>query len=83
VRIADIALLIDQELDRAYAMHASMPTAHHGISVMSEEGAELRTLVYEGEGREYGPEAEAECVQIAATAIRYILDAIRGDREHR
>ena len=66
---------IADELDRARAQHGPMASGHEAQSVIAEEFHEFTLAVWFGvdqKGRPSDPRAEA--VQIAAMAIRYILD---------
>ena len=63
------------ELDRARAKHAPMHSPHEGHSVIREElDKELWEHVCHDTGR--SPEARHEALQVAAMALRYILDLI-------
>lgn len=71
---------ISDELARAQAQHSPMASAHEAHSVIAEEVHEFTLAVWFGvdqKGRPSDPRAEA--IQIAAMAVRYILDV--ADRE--
>ncbi len=67
---------IDDELARARAKHPSMPTEHHGLSVLREEIAELEAEVFKQQPYDHAA-MRKEAIQIAATAIRFIQDLCR------
>ena len=61
------------ELDLAMTKHPPMHSPHEGISVIREElDPELWDHVCADTGR--SPEARHEALQVAAMALRYILD---------
>lgn len=60
------------ELEHAITKHEPMNSAHEGSSVIREEFEELWDHVKEDTG--YTAGARKEALQVAATAIRYILD---------
>jgi hypothetical protein len=63
------------ELDRAMTQHAPMHSPHEGHSVIREElDVELWEHVCHDTGR--SAEARQEAMQVAAMALRYILDLI-------
>jgi hypothetical protein len=63
------------ELDRAMTKHPPMHSPHEGFSVIREElDPELWAQVCADTGR--SPEARHEALQVAAMALRYILDLI-------
>jgi hypothetical protein len=68
---------VQAELHKAYAKHPAYPSAHHGISVLREEVEELWEFVRRD--RSLSISARNEALQIAATAIRYILDLVVVD----
>ena len=60
------------ELIKATAKHGSMNSGHEGWAVIKEEMDELWEHVRADTWR--GPEARHEAIQIAAMALRYIID---------
>lgn len=76
VRDAAMNVLIDvmKELMRATMKHGPQKSPHEGASVLREEYEELWDHVKADTGR--SPEARAEAIQLAAMAVRYILDNI-------
>lgn len=63
---------------KAINKHTSMHSPHEGISVIREEFEELWDHVKADTGRT--PEARKEALQLAAMAVRYIVDLIEGDK---
>jgi len=66
---------IADELARAEAQHGPMASGHEAVAVIEEEFMEFRSAVFWGvdqKGRPSDPRAEA--VQLAAMAIRYLVD---------
>lgn len=58
------------ELDRATALHGSFHSSHEGYAVMLEEFEELWNEIKANDP----VKARKECVQVAAMAIRYLMD---------
>jgi hypothetical protein len=67
-----IALTARDELLRACRRFERMHSPHEAIAVIHEEFRELRRHVYGNTGR--SPEAMVEAIQLAAMALRYVLD---------
>lgn len=71
-KIIDIASDVIDELERATEQYGKIHSAHEGYAVIKEEVDELwgavkiKSLGFE--------EQKGECIQIAAMAIRFILD---------
>lgn len=65
------------ELDKAMTQHGPMNGPHEGYAVILEELDELWTHVRANTGRSF--EAREEALQIAAMALRYIVDVVTGD----
>ena len=63
---------VGKELFKAEAKHAPMNSAHEGYSVIREEMDELWDEVKQDTGGT--PNARKEAIQIAAMAVRYVLD---------
>lgn len=63
--------LVKDELDRAVGEHLSMHSAHEGWAVIREEVDELWEEVKK-DGVSH--RATSEAVQIAAMAVRYLID---------
>lgn len=67
-----IMLTVRHELDRARRDHAPMHSAHEGSAVIQEEFDELWEHVKANTGGSRA--ARAEAIQLAAMAVRYVLD---------
>lgn len=65
------------ELSRALTMHGPMKSGHEGYAVLLEEVDELWDLVKTDKVK--SPEGRKEAIQIAAMALRFILDVIEND----
>ena len=74
--LADVAV----ELEHAMAKRGPIRTPHEGYGVIREEfEVELfAQLICRDRGS--GPEARAEAIQVAASAVRYVLDLC--DQQH-
>jgi hypothetical protein len=71
----DIWAEVADELDRAVRKFGPMASGHEAVAVIEEEFLEFRSAVFWGvdqKGRPSIPRDEA--IQIAAMAVRYILD---------
>lgn len=75
--IVQVSYEVRQMLRKSILKHASMHSPHEGISVIYEEYDELWDHVKADTGRT--PEARKEALQLAAMAVRYIVDLIDGD----
>lgn len=64
--------LVAEELSRAFGAFGSMASGHEGKAVIEEELEELWEHVKADGGD--SPEAMREAIQIAAMAMRYVLD---------
>lgn len=69
---------VQVEVEKAISKHASFTTPHHGSSALREEFEELWDHVKDDTGT--SDEARKEAIQVAAMAVRYILDLIDGER---
>jgi len=67
------------ELDLAIRSWPSMNSAHEGISVIKEEVDELWDIVKKKPKDRDNKQMRAEAVQIAAMAIRFIVDIASED----
>ena len=63
-----------QELARARKTFPPFNSAHEGYAVILEEVEELKAEVFWKKGEERKRLARAEAIQVAAMAIRFILD---------
>lgn len=71
-------MLIGNELDRAQWWPA-MNSAHEGWAVLAEEVDELWDHVKVRQGERDIPEMAYEAVQVAAMALRFLIDVCRTD----
>lgn len=70
--VPDAIRLVEDELAVALERFPSFNSPHEGWAVIKEEEEELWQHVKENTGRT--PEALAEAIQVAAMAIRYVVD---------
>ncbi len=78
----NVATIVDEvvaELERATALHGSMSSPHEGYAVLQEEVNELWEEVKANIRDDDTMRAEA--VQVAAMAIRFILDCCTDEEE--
>jgi hypothetical protein len=62
------------EMDRAINKFPPMNTLHEGYAILLEEVDELWDLVKKKQSERPVPEVYEECIQIAAMALRIIVD---------
>lgn len=72
MNVQDALRLVEDELAVALERFPSFNSPHEGWAVVKEEEDELWEEVKGNRGRT--PEAMAEAVQVAAMAIRYLVD---------
>ena len=72
--IVDVLEEVHEEVHRARKKHPPQNSPHEGYAVLKEEVEELWDEIKADNGR--SPSARKEAIQIAAMAIRYILDNI-------
>lgn len=65
---------LSKELDRAIRKFPRFHSAHEGIAVIDEEYIELRDEVYKKQKKRSIGKMRAEALQLAAMAIRFIMD---------
>lgn len=65
---------VNDELVSALTKHPSMHSAHEGYSVILEEMDELKEEVWKRQSKRNMERMREEAVQVAAMAIRFILD---------
>lgn len=73
-RLEIILSKVRAEVLRAQAKHPKMNSPHEGHSVIREELEELWDHVKADTGQT--PDARKEAIQVACTAVRYVLDLI-------
>lgn len=76
--VYEVAIEVFEEVVKAMEMHAPMHGPHEGHSVLREEVEELWEHVKADTGRT--PEARKEAIQVAAMAVRYIVDLIDKEK---
>lgn len=69
-----VAQEIADECWRAMHLWPKFPSAHHGLSVIEEELAELRQHVYTNQKRRDIPAMREEAIQVAAMALRFVVE---------
>lgn len=69
-----VALAVLHELEKAQRKHAPMHSAHEGYAVILEELNELWDEIKKREPSR--PAMAAECVQVAAMAMRFLMDVL-------
>ena len=62
------------ELDRALKNYPPFASAHEGYAILLEEVDELKAEVWLRPYKRSKAKMKAECIQVAAMAIRFILD---------
>ncbi len=75
----DVLLLVTGELERARSLFPSFHSGHEGYAVIREELDELWEDVKHGKGLNQSAAAGAEAIQIAAMALRFVLDVCDVD----
>jgi hypothetical protein len=68
--LTDIATEVLEELEKATLKHGPMKSAHEGYAVIKEEVDELWDAVKKDDTEH----AKREAVQVAAMAMRFLLD---------
>lgn len=81
MKINEIIADVLCELDRAQATHAPMNSAHEGWATLYEEVCELWEEVRKRPSQRYKPDMDAEAVQVAAMALRFLHDVTRRESE--
>ena len=73
--VAEAIVAVGDEVLRAQELHGPMASGHEALAVIEEEFIEFRSAVFWGvdqKGRPSDPREEA--TQLAAMAIRYLVD---------
>ena len=77
--VRKVLFMLQEELECAMKKHpVGFHTPHEGYAVILEELDELWDLVKADKAR--GSDAEREAIQIAAMAVRYVLDICRASK---
>lgn len=71
---------IRAEVERASAMWPPMSSAHEGYAVILEELDELKAHVWTNQKRRDLAAMRKEAVQVAAMAVRFLLDVCDEER---
>lgn len=71
-RVGDALDLVAEELVRATLEFGPFASPHEGYAILEEELDELWEEIKANRGR--SPEARAEAMQVAAMAVRYMID---------
>ena len=79
----DAVVDIYDEFDRASSQFPPFNSAHEGFSVLKEEVDELWAEVKTKQGSRDLTNMRKEAVQVAAMALRFIVDICDGQREQR
>lgn len=76
--LAGVFVDIEDELMRATAQNAPFTSAHEGYAVLLEEVDELWEHVRRKREVRDPVAMRKECIQIAAMAVRFIVDVVEG-----
>jgi len=76
----DIEEDVYRELSQATAKFPAMNSAHEGYSVLAEEVDELWDEVRGKQGARDMAKMRKEAIQVAAMAIRFVMDVCDGGR---
>ncbi len=81
----DIGVLCDvlAEVERAVANWPPFNSAHEGFAVICEEMDELKAHVWTNQKRRDLPAMRAEAIQVAAMAVRFVLNVCSEERGRR
>jgi len=75
-RLASAVHLVDMEIKRATSKNPAFNSCHEGYAVILEELDELKEEVWLKKSRRNPKRMKAEAVQVAAMAIRFIVDLL-------
>ena len=70
---------VGEELSRALRKHEKLTSAHEGYAVILEELDELWDEVKVRANKRRTKKMRKEAIQVAAMAIRFVLDVTNGD----
>lgn len=71
------------EVARAMQTYPPMNSPHEGHSVLLEEMKELEVWVFRKPGARDPEEMRKEAIQLAAMAVRFIIDIVDGGRSRK
>ena len=71
---------IRNELKKACSNYPPFHSMHEGYAVILEELDELKEAIWKSKGVRLNPVAAKEAIQVAAMAVRFILD-LEGEKE--
>lgn len=71
---------VEDEVYRARALWRPMLSAHDGYALILEELEELKAYVFTNQNKRNLEEMRKEAIQVAAMAIRFIIDICDNDR---
>ena len=74
--VGEILEDVYDELYEATLKNGSFPTAHHGYGVIQEEVDELWDEIKKKVSKRDTANMRKECIQIAAMAVRFIMDLL-------
>lgn len=77
-RLASVVFEVFQEVQRAQRKHGPMNSPHEGYAVLKDEVEELWDEIKANAGD--GVYAREEAIQVAAMAVRYVLDNIDNQK---
>ena len=76
----EILEAIREEFLNASTKYPPFHSMHEGYAVILEELDELKEAIWKSKGVRLNPVAAKEAIQVAAMAVRFILD-LKGERE--
>lgn len=74
---------VEDEVLRALELYPPFHSAHEGFAILKEEGDELWEEVRGKQGQRNVHAMRAEAIQVAAMAVRFILDVCNEEVEKR
>lgn len=83
-REIQLALEVAQEILRARSMFPAIASPHEGLAIIREEYLEFEAEVWKHnlfKNRDTRPQMRTELIQLAAMALRTILDTIDKDQK--
>lgn len=78
--IETVVAEVQKETIKAMEAWPTFPSAHHGYAVILEEMDELKEHVWTNQKRRDLVAMRKEAIQVAAMAIRFVLDISDGGR---